>query len=229
MALEFTQLENELLVAALEVCEGDLERRLEARALTSRYNFDQPSSDWVFEAARNLGSLGLLVPYTRDGDADDQFIQLTKSGATRAAKLRNANFLIFPKQSQRTHYALPDPVEGAIGYALPAGPPDAIEDSGAVHSASWTGRPDPIVIEGEKIEKLKTFIAQADIEFQKLGVLSNRDRAQAMAILAAIRYAADAPDPPATAIKELLQVLGDIAGIGSLLVSIVAMIAVIGK
>ncbi|WP_267396955.1 MULTISPECIES: hypothetical protein [unclassified Sphingomonas] len=83
-----------LLVAALVVSEGDLDRRLTAHALLKRYSFGRQPSGWIIDGVKELGSLGLLVDYNRDGTDEDQFVQLTSSGAAKALRLVNAGFTL---------------------------------------------------------------------------------------------------------------------------------------
>lgn len=79
-----------LLMAAAKVAEEDTDRRLQARAITDRYDFSQQPSGWIFDATRNLGSLGLIVPYNQDGTEDDQFVQLTAAGLRKAGTFEQA-------------------------------------------------------------------------------------------------------------------------------------------
>lgn len=85
--MKLTSTLNTFLVAALIVSDGEEDRRMTVKALTDRVDFGQQQSGWAIDATRELGSLGYLVPYSREGGDEDQFVQITSSGKRKAMRL----------------------------------------------------------------------------------------------------------------------------------------------
>jgi hypothetical protein len=245
--MNLTERERNFIVAAYVISEGDTDRRLESRAITSRAHFHEEKNDWVFEDIANLASLGLLVPNQRDGNADVQFVQLTSAGARKAVQFRDVDKIEplwisgrapdhpVPTLDMATLFE-PDATNGVphsdgsifsdgTGYAQTS--PDNAPHP--IASESWTGIPSAAVVEGDKLVQLKAFVADADKKLETFGFENNRDRAQALALIAAIRIAADAPDPPLSAILQLLAHLNNIAGIGSFLISLGTLAALLAS
>jgi hypothetical protein len=78
---------DQFLVAAYVIAEGDEDRRIITRAVLDRVDFPGQPRGWTSAAIRELSGLGFLVDYTRDGTAEDQFVQVTSAGARRAKAL----------------------------------------------------------------------------------------------------------------------------------------------
>lgn len=78
---------NTFLVAALIVSDGEEDRRMTVKALTDRVDFGKQQSGWAIKATEELGSLGYLVPYPRDGGDADQSVQITPAGKRKARRL----------------------------------------------------------------------------------------------------------------------------------------------
>ena len=85
--MKLTSTLSTFLVAALIVSDGEEDRRMTVKALTDRVDFGQQQSGWAIRATQELGSLGYLVPYSRDGGDEDQFVQITSSGKRKAMRL----------------------------------------------------------------------------------------------------------------------------------------------
>jgi len=91
---------------------------------------------------------------------------------------------------------------------------------------SWK-KPDTVgELSSESVEQIKSLIDQAIKELPKVK-LSNEDQSQAMARLEAAQKLANAPMPPWGKVKELLEPMSQMAGVGSLIVAIIALIIVI--
>lgn len=220
-------LQQLFLVAAAEVSEEDTDRRMEARAVTARFDFGQPSDDWLFEATKNLASLGFIAPYQRDGTAGDQFVHLTAAGIRKARALVTAGVRVHDRHEEGIGSPHSDGsnFSDGSGYAptLPIVPP--VGDTSPIDSSRWTGVNTSEVVEGHRLEQLREHLTILSAQVDGLDHLSNIERQQVMTIVTALKILADAPEPPANAIRELLQVLNNISGIASLMVAIVALMS----
>ena len=88
-----------------------------------------------------------------------------------------------------------------------------------VSSSAWTGR---VTLPEKNRERLVIALRAAEGELDALGA-GNAEKAQARAYLVAAAALAEAPDPPADIIWDLIQRANNIAGIAALLVSIVGL------
>jgi hypothetical protein len=87
-----------------------------------------------------------------------------------------------------------------------------------ISSSAWTGATVSVsnaILLVERLRLVERAIDELDI--------SNADKAQARAYVVAMLALADAPDPPADLLWELVQRASQIAGIAALLISIVAL------
>lgn len=93
--------------------------------------------------------------------------------------------------------------------------------SETVDSSTWTGRPNLSLSDGRQARLARLLI---DVE-NALDVadLGNAEKAMARAYVVAARSLAEAPDPPADLIWELISRANSLAGIASLLVSVIAL------
>ena len=107
-----------------------------------------------------------------------------------------------------------EPREGDLYLELAAEP--------KVESASWTGLPRAGVLDEYASGRVLSALQLADQALEQTGA-SNHERAQAKAYIVAIRALAEAPDPPADLIWEMVQRVNSIAGIASFFVALVAL------
>lgn len=224
-SLDLPVMHKLFLLAAARVAEEDTDRRMEARAVTKRFDFGQDSADWLFEVTENLGSLGLLAPYQRDGGGEDQFVHLTAAGVRKARELSAAGLRVFARDEERDAQPHSDGTFFSDGSGYRTGPRDgtavAAEDIHVVDSSAWTGVSKPEVVEGEKLQLLRSQLADVERQVDALDLPSNSQRQQVMALVTAMKILADAPEPPADVIRDILQLLNNISGIGSLVVALI--------
>ncbi len=95
-------------------------------------------------------------------------------------------------------------------------------DGAPIDSAAWTGLPSTFVLAEEKRETLVSMLREAESSLDQLGA-GNSEKAMARAYIVAARTLADAPDPPVDLIWEIIGRANSLAGIASLLVSIIAL------
>ncbi len=96
------------------------------------------------------------------------------------------------------------------------------------YSSAWTGLPKAGVLSEEAADRLKSALAVVNSALEKSGA-TNEEKAQARAFALAIHALADAPEPPADLIWELVSKASQIAGIASFFVSLVALFSTIAK
>ena len=92
-------------------------------------------------------------------------------------------------------------------------------------SSAWTGLPSTFTLAEEKRESLVSLLREAEESLDQLGA-GNSEKAMARAFIVAARVLADAPDPPVDLIWEIIGRANSLAGIASLLVSIIALFSV---
>ena len=91
-----------------------------------------------------------------------------------------------------------------------------------VGSTEWTGLPANFALTEDTRAELVSLLRQAEDGLNGLAA-SNHEKAQARAFIVAARMLAEAPDPPVELIWQLIGRANSIAGIASLLVSIIAL------
>jgi len=95
-----------------------------------------------------------------------------------------------------------------------------------VSSARWTGLPSDFDLSEEKRGALISLLHDAELALDSVSV-SNNEKAMARAYIVAAKVLADAPEPPADLIWELIGRANALSGIASLLVSIIALFTVV--
>jgi hypothetical protein len=110
-----------------------------------------------------------------------------------------------------------------------AGPFDAaafdeatFDTNSGVDSTAWTGLPREGILTLQAAEKLKVALSTVDDAIEK-ATCSNEERAQARAYVLAIHALADAPEPPADLIWQLIERASSMAGIAALFVALLAL------
>jgi hypothetical protein len=91
-----------------------------------------------------------------------------------------------------------------------------------VDSSAWTGLPPDFQFTEERLQRLVTLLDTAERDLDSYPI-PNSQKAQARAYILAAKELAQAPEPPADLIWELIGRANSIAGIASLFVSIVAL------
>jgi hypothetical protein len=92
----------------------------------------------------------------------------------------------------------------------------------AVESSLWTGLPKSGTLTSEASERLLTTLKIADRALE-CSHATNEERAQARAYIVAIQALAEAPEPPADLIWQLIQRANSVAGIASFFVAVIAL------
>lgn len=95
-----------------------------------------------------------------------------------------------------------------------------------IESSTWTGLPSGFQLSQQLQQKLVADLDRAE-EALGLAILSQEERSQARAYIIAIRVLAEAPDPQADLIWEMIGRVNQISGIASLFVSIIALFATV--
>ena len=99
-----------------------------------------------------------------------------------------------------------------------------ISSEAAAYDAKRVGE---VTIPAENIEPLVAGLKQAEQRLDRLSI-GNVEKAQARAYIIATLALAEAPEPPADLMWELLQRANNIAGIASLLVAVIALFVAVG-
>ena len=92
----------------------------------------------------------------------------------------------------------------------------------AIDSSAWTGLPSSFVLTEQKRETLAAMLQEADLALDFVGA-SNQEKAMARAYIVAAKTLANAPEPPADLIWELINRANQISGVAALLVSIIGL------
>jgi hypothetical protein len=100
--------------------------------------------------------------------------------------------------------------------------PTDIVSANHFSSSDWTGLPSAFELTEEKRQKLVRELELADEQLAGLG-LGQATQAQARAYFVAARILAEAPEPPADLIWNIIGRANSLAGIASLLISIIAL------
>ncbi|HQV02846.1 MULTISPECIES: hypothetical protein [unclassified Novosphingobium] len=89
-----------------------------------------------------------------------------------------------------------------------------------VNSASWTGLQTEGTLSGEALVRLRMALSVVDDAVEKSNI-SNQEKSQARAYVLAIHALADAPDPPADLIWQIVQRVAALAGVAALFVALI--------
>ena len=95
-------------------------------------------------------------------------------------------------------------------------------EESVIDSSKWTGLPSNFELNEEKSAKLVLLLQDAERSLDAVGA-GNHEKAMARAYIVAAKCLADAPDPPADLIWEILNRANNLAGVASLFVSIIAL------
>lgn len=104
---------------------------------------------------------------------------------------------------------------------IDASPQEAPEPT-TFHSSSWTGLPSTFAMDEQKSANLVALLRKAEDGLDRIGA-KNAEKAMARAYIVAAQALADAPDPPADLIWEIINRANNLAGVASLFVSIIAL------
>jgi hypothetical protein len=176
------------------------------------------------------------------GPAEDQHISLSPEGLRWVEDELGENVAAFLEQHGISHDSqtlepLPDGVreitgarmfmsEGPVPNSLEGRPGDIHFELGpetsSVDSSSWTGLPRAGILTDEAADRLKIVLRNVDHAVARASC-SNEERAQARAYVLAIQALAEAPEPPADLIWQLVQRANSIAGIASFFVALMAL------
>lgn len=161
-------------------------------------------------------------------ETENQFFRITAKGQYRSAASVN-----YVEQFEEAFNSLPDlPIEhkaekgtfgnGAYG-AGPFGSSTSLNsDMGSFDSESWTGIPKTGVLSEAATTRLKAALANVD-DAVSHSQASNEEKAQARAYVIAIQALADAPEPPADLIWEMITRANQLSGIASFFLSLIAL------
>ena len=121
--------------------------------------------------------------------------------------------------------------DGAIGddFPTPTGwkifsfqSTDKAAATARVDSSKWTGLPNGFALTEQKREMLARALGDAELALDGVGA-GNSEKAMARAYIIAAKALADAPEPPADLIWELVQRASNLAGVASLFISVIAL------
>jgi hypothetical protein len=104
--------------------------------------------------------------------------------------------------------------------------PEAVQNEPDVDSSAWTGLPPTFSLTNERRETLISLLSAAEEGLSELK--DNTTKAQARAYIIAAKHLADAPEPPADLIWEIVQRASNLAGVASLFISIIALFSAAG-
>jgi len=93
----------------------------------------------------------------------------------------------------------------------------------AVDSSSWTGRPNPVVLDEERRERIAHELTRIQGELENL-TLTNSERSQVVALVLAAKVLAESPNPPGDLIWEIVERASSIASVASLFIAIIALL-----
>lgn len=165
--------------------------------------------NWIVRVVEGAIKQGWMAGSVNAGGDEYQVIYLTGAGMVEAERLIGQG------------------VEVAWHGVTIEGDNDVKSDVQAadpINSSSWTGLPSNVVLTEQKREKLVTMLHDADVALDSVGA-TNHEKAMARAYIVAAKTLADAPDPPADLIWELINRANHLSGIASLLVSVMALFA----
>lgn len=211
--MRYKEFSDEFLLAAYQESRLNPGQTIRSGDLIDRYPLVfEPG--WVVQVVQDLGVRGYLTGKGVDADDRGQPIRLTGRGLRVAEDLMEKGVAIF-RLDLGDGVGFPAAEEPSADGTEPSPQP-------VIESSSWTGLPSDFVLSEEKRTRLVACLQDAETQLDHIGA-GNAEKAQARAYIVAAKALADAPDPPADLIWELIQRANSIAGIAALFVSIIAL------
>ena len=214
--MNYSGFREDMIIALYQeqVHEGE-DEMIAFRKLAETYDLEWREG-WLGELQKELRSEG-LIRGPSNGIGDDMAI-----GKLAGPGLRYVEDKYGSKDGVATILSKPEydnlivPVEDQR---------EAEESENSVESSAWTGLPSDFVLSESKRGSLVAMLASAENALDAVGA-GNSEKAMARAYIVAARTLADVPDPPVDLIWEIIGRANSIAGIASLLVSIIALFSV---
>ena len=224
--MSYSQLREDMLLALYESARNDPDSEFWSfKDLAQIYDIEwQPG--WLLELQQELRDEG-LIRGPSNGQNDDMAMGRLSGAGLRLVEREHGTLDGIPTLIARRDELLvsvPLSIDGAASEAtadevsLTYHPPRSID------SSSWTGLPKQGVLTAQATEKLKVALRIVDDAVAGANC-SNEERAQARAYALAIHALADAPEPPADLIWQLVSRANSIAGIAALFISLFAVFA----
>lgn len=187
------------------------------KVLQNTYDF----GDLLDRLIHGLLDHGLAEPAVFDAEADSTSIALTAEGLKRARAFAQAGH----KAKALSTFSDGTTFSDGSKFATQVPPDDfdhpTFEDD-IQDSANWTGLPSNFVLSEEKKNRLLVLLE--DVEERVSGVnIANSEKAQVRSLVIAARILAEAPEPPADVIWELINRASQLAGVAALFVSIIGL------
>ncbi len=188
------------------------EKLQEAQRLGSELDEDDRGIDDKEQVRAALDQLvmdGMVESRWGERDYEASY-RITDQGAYEAA---------FPDGALVTHS---DGTTFSDGSRYRNGPASERQEVKSFDSAAWTGLPSAFVLDEQKSAKLVSLLQAAEQNLDRIGA-GNAEKAMARAYIVAAQALADAPDPPADLIWEIINRANNLAGVASLFISIIAL------
>lgn len=227
-------LERQILAALVIDHHRPADRLLSKEAFETEY-FISASGQWVNAILDDLAERDWVLVH-RDKDGSAAILKPSKLKAALEKVMMDLGAKAFEVDAQRER-VLSD-VSPYPGFPLPTGwmfltfegashiPPAQRQD--VTNSESWTGRPMPgaVLSEAQRMRLIQG-LRDAERRLDELQ-LDNSQRAQVLAYINAAKELAEAPDPPAELIWEILNRANYLAGIGSFFLALLALFVAAG-
>ena len=197
----YGSLEKRLLLAAYftsNILEKDV---VTVREIKDHFSFEM-NERFVRTAIKSFSDQGLNKHTLTFDMMDEQMIWLSADGMKAAEMIA---------QNNET-----DVLEFRISAAASGVEPVTVD------STQWTGLPKEGVLDEPSALRLVSALAIADDAVARSGA-SNNEKAQARAYIIAMNALAEAPEPPADLIWEIVSRANQLSGIASLLVSVISL------
>lgn len=218
--MKYKDFEAEFLLAAYAESQARPNTTLRSGELLRKYQLNYQEG-WALQVISDLSRRGYLTTKPIDSDDNGQPVRLSGKGFRAAEDLdQQGNFVTLRS-------VFDDPGDSGGSSEAPQGA--YLRDSAEaeiVSSARWTGLPSDFDLSEEKRGALISLLHDAELALDSVSV-SNNEKAMARAYIVAAKVLADAPEPPADLIWELIGRANALSGIASLLVSIIALFTVV--
>ena len=204
---------------------------VDVKEVFDRFDLER-KPNWVMRALSTFQDSGWSKGKLHMGGEAEQHIYLSGHGVKQAEYLIEAGQIDRPREKVPLPAGIQEISGGRVFVSEGAVPSDFPGREGDLHfelappsgvdSSAWTGLPKHGRLSAEAVDSLQRTLSDVEKALDESGA-SNAEKSQARAYVIAIRALAEAPDPPADIIWQIIARANSAAGIAAFFVAVIGL------